>query len=71
MAFKLSLEINDDGSTKVDFDGNVNHIVLLGVLESVKHSVLLTADNMAGAPLAGVSQVQPAVAGSETLTGQV
>jgi len=47
MSFKLTIEINDDASTKIDFEGTVNHIVLLGVLESVKHGVLGTADMMA------------------------
>jgi len=47
MSFKLTVEIMDDSTTKIDFDGTVNHIVLLGVLESVKHGVLGTADMMA------------------------
>lgn len=47
MSFKLSIEIKDDASTQIDFDGTVNHIVLLGVLESVKHGILGTADMMA------------------------
>jgi hypothetical protein len=47
MSFKLTIEIKDDATTQVDFDGTVNHIVLLGVLESVKHGILGTADIMA------------------------
>jgi hypothetical protein len=47
MSFKLTIEIKDDASTQVDFDGTVNHVVLLGVLESVKHGILGTADMMA------------------------
>jgi len=47
MSFKLTIQIDDDASTKIDFDGTVNHIVLLGVLESVKHGILGTADMMA------------------------
>jgi len=47
MSFKLTIEIKDDASTQIDFDGTVNHIVLLGVLESVKHGILGTADMMA------------------------
>lgn len=47
MSFKLTIEIKDDSTTQVDFDGTVNHIVLLGVLESVKHGILGTADIMA------------------------
>ena len=47
MSFKLTIEILDDATTQVDFEGTVNHIVLLGVLESVKHGILGTADVMA------------------------
>lgn len=47
MSFKLTIEIMDDASTQIDFDGDINHIVLLGVLESIKHGVLGTADMMA------------------------
>ncbi len=47
MSFKLTIEINDDATTNVDFDGTINHIVLLGVLESVKHGVLGTAEILA------------------------
>ena len=47
MSFKLTIEIKDDASTEIDFDGTINHIVLLGVLESVKHGILGTADVMA------------------------
>lgn len=47
MSFKLTIEIKEDASTQIDFDGTVNHIVLLGVLESVKHGILGTADMMA------------------------
>ena len=47
MSFKLAIEIQDDATTEINFDGTVNHIVLLGVLESVKHGVLGTADMMA------------------------
>lgn len=47
MSFKLTIEIQDDATTEINFDGTVNHIVLLGVLESVKHGVLGTADMMA------------------------
>ena len=47
MSFKLTIEILDDASTQIDFDGEVNHIVLLGVLESIKHGILGTADMMA------------------------
>jgi len=44
MSFKLNIEISDEGQTSVDFDGDVNHIILLGVLESIKHGILGTAD---------------------------
>lgn len=44
MSFKLTLEIGEDGNTKVDFDGNINHMVLIGALENVKHSVLRTVE---------------------------
>ena len=47
MSFKLEIEILDDLTTKVNFDGTINHIVLLGVLESIKHGVLVTTDAMA------------------------
>ena len=47
MSFKLEVEIADNGEASVNFDGDVNHIVLLGVLESIKHGVLGTADMMA------------------------
>ncbi len=47
MSFKLEIEILDDLTTKVNFDGTINHIVLLGVLESIKHGVLITTDAMA------------------------
>jgi hypothetical protein len=47
MSFKLTIEIKDDSSSQVDFDGTINHIVLLGVLESIKHGILSTADLMA------------------------
>ena len=35
----------------IDFDGTVNHIVLLGVLESDKHGILGTADMMAASEM--------------------
>ncbi len=44
MSFKLTLEIGEDGNTQVDFDGNINHMVLIGALENVKHSVLRTVE---------------------------
>jgi len=47
MSFKLTIEINEDATSNVDFDGTINHIVLLGVLESIKHGILETADRMA------------------------
>lgn len=47
MSFKLTIEIKDDSTTEIDFDGTVNHITLLGVLESIKHGILGTADVMA------------------------
>lgn len=47
MSFKLTIEILDDSFTQIDFDGQVNHIVLLGVLESIKHGVFGTANMLA------------------------
>ena len=47
MSFKLTVEILDDTTTKIDFDGNVNHIILVGVLESIKYEVIGSAALMA------------------------
>lgn len=47
MSFQLTLQIDNDGSTNVDFDGEVNHMVLIGVLENIKHSVLRTVEMQA------------------------
>lgn len=57
MSFKLIVEIDDDGASKIDFDGTVNHILLLGVLESIKFSALSTVDFMI---TQGASQEAPA-----------
>lgn len=46
MSFKLTIEIKDDTTTDINFDGTINHVVLLGVLESVKHGILGTVEMM-------------------------
>ena len=63
MSFKLIVEINDDGSSNIDFDGTVNHILLLGVLESIKFSTLSTIDFMItnGAASEEAAPAQPEV----------
>jgi len=60
MSFKLTIEIQDDATTEINFDGTVNHVVLLGVLESVKHGVLGTADMMAAQEVLSANQAAAA-----------
>ena len=45
--FKLEIKIDDSLQTEISFDGQINHIVLLGVLDCIKHSVLCTQDVLA------------------------
>jgi len=59
MSFQLTLQISDDGSTNINFDGEVNHMVLVGVLENIKHSVLRTVEMQALAAGAIASQDKP------------
>ena len=70
MSFKLEIGIADDGETSVNFEGDVNHIMLLGVLEQIKHSVLNTADMMSMAENvfsdeAGLVSTQPPEEGAQ------
>jgi hypothetical protein len=44
MSFKLTLDISDEGEVNMDFDGNVNHMVLIGALENIKHSIMRTVE---------------------------
>lgn len=60
----------DDSTTKIDFDGTVNHIVLLGVLESVKHGVLGTADMMAHQDMLSSLEEKKQEVGSTTEDGE-
>lgn len=53
MAFKLTIEIADDGSTNVHFDGLSNHLLVLGLLESIKFNILNAAAELEKTPVAG------------------
>lgn len=44
MSFQLTLKIDDDGNSSIGWDGDVNHILLLGTLESIKHGILRTVE---------------------------
>lgn len=46
MAFKLTIEIADDGNTNVQFDGVSNHLLVLGLLESIKFNILNAASEI-------------------------
>lgn len=43
MAFKLTVEIDDEGKTNVNIDGITNHLLVLGLLDSIKFNILATA----------------------------
>lgn len=53
MAFKLTIEIGDDGSTNVNFDGVSNHLLVLGLLESIKFNILNAAAELEQQHVAG------------------
>lgn len=44
MAFKLMIDISDDGSLDISHEGQIDPIILLGSLKTVEHSVLCTMD---------------------------
>lgn len=47
MSFKLIVEIDENLKVDVNFEGEpVNHVILAGVLETIKHSMLNTAQLM-------------------------
>jgi hypothetical protein len=43
MAFKLTVEISDDGETLVNIDGMTNHLLVLGLLDSIRFNILTAA----------------------------
>ena len=43
MAFKLEITISDKDEVAVNFDGKVNHFMLVGVLQSIASEVLFAA----------------------------
>lgn len=44
MAFKLLIEITNDGAIDVSHEGNIDPIILLGAIRSFEHNVLMTID---------------------------
>ena len=47
MAFKLLIEVTEEGALDVSHDGQIEPIVLLGALRTLEHNVLTTMDAMA------------------------
>ena len=60
MAFKLLVEVTDDGKLNVEHEGQIDPAMLMGSLEIIKHSILLTMD--AGAVM---EENEPAPEGEE------
>lgn len=44
MAFKLLVEVTDEGVLNVNHEGQIEPIVLLGALRTLEHNVLMTVD---------------------------
>lgn len=45
--FKLTIEVNDNGSVNINSEGVCHHIYLLGVLETIKSDIIGAASTMA------------------------
>lgn len=46
MAFKLLVEVTDEGVLNVNHEGQIEPTILVGAIEMLKHSVLTTVDVM-------------------------
>lgn len=58
--FKLIIEIGDNLETTVNFEGEkISHIVLAGVLETIKHSMLNTAEILNSNPQEQLAPQKP------------
>ena len=47
MAFKLIVEVEEDGTLNVNHDGQIDPVVLLGSLRMLEHNILTTVDVLA------------------------
>ena len=47
MAFKLLVEVTEDGVLNVEHEGQIDPVILLGSLRTLEHNVLTTVDAMA------------------------
>jgi hypothetical protein len=46
MAFKLTIDIGDDGQLSTTHEGQIDPVFFLGCLESIKHSLLMEITDM-------------------------
>ena len=66
MAFKLLIEVTEEGALDVSHDGQIEPIVLLGALRTLEHNVLTTMDAMAAQGLMEAVEAAPKTVGAAT-----
>jgi len=47
MAFKLLVEVTEEGVLNVNHEGQIEPIILIGALRTLEHNILMTVDAMA------------------------
>jgi hypothetical protein len=47
MAFKLLVEVTEDGALNVNHEGQIDPVILIGALRTLEHNILMTVDALA------------------------